>query len=282
MANNIDQVIYTENYRLNASLVEVFRFYFVIIKKYRQFIWVNFLKYFKASYQQSAFRMLWRIILPLVPVSVYIIMQVLGVLKGASDMPRSLYVVIGMTFWQLMANSINLTMNAPIKDRAMLKKINMPFILFYLSALGDVIFDYLIRVVLIWLLMIILKVDFRLAWLVLPLLGFPFILIGFTAGVFFSFFSIFFNDIKNIVDICIRYGLFASAVIFPIPDLGYYTNLLKLNPIYICIENLRHYVYFGELVDLQGAGIVISVSLLFFVFVMKKLYSLEPRMREFL
>lgn len=282
MSTELKSVTYTSDYRLKASWIKVFSYYFNSIIKYRQFIWVNFLKYFKASYQQSFLRIAWKVILPLVPVSVYVILQQFGMLRGSSDIPKVIYVVVGMTFWQLFSSSLTLAMNAPSREKAMLKKINMPFILFNISAMGDVIFDYIIRVILIWILLPNFDVTFSYTWLLLPFMLIPFILLGFGLGVFFSFFSIYFSDIKNIIEIGIRYGLFASGVIFPIPDAGLITDILKLNPIFILIDNLRHALVFSELLSTTNVLITI-LSFLFFLFItLKKQYSLEPRLREFL
>jgi len=275
-------VIYTKDYRLNASYLEVFHFYVQSLKKYHKFIRVNFQKNFKASYQQSFLRILWKIILPLVPVSVYVVLQELGLLKGNAEMPRVIYVVIGMTFWQLFSASLSSAMNAPEKEKAMLKKINIPFILFYLSALGTVIFDYLVRVVLIWALLIIFKTPFSLIWFTLPFLFIPLALLGSTLGIFISFFSVFVGDIKNIVDICLRYGLFASGVLFPLPSTGMLVQILNYNPVYIFLDNLRQLIVFSEFSSLKYFSIAFIGLLVATIVIFKKLYTLESRLREFL
>lgn len=282
MESNLKKVIYTSDYRLKASWSEAFTYFYLSIVKYRQFIWANFLKYFKASYQQSFLKISWKIILPLVPVSVYVLLQQMGLLRGSSDMPKVIYVVVGMTFWQLFSSSLTLAMNAPSKEKAMLKKINMPFILFNISAMGDVVFDYIIRVILIWILLSIFGVSFSYTWVLLPLMLIPFVLIGFSLGIFLSFFSIYFSDIKNIVEIGIRYGLFGSGVIFPVPNAGIITDVLRLNPIFILIDNLRNALVFTEFINLTHVLITLVSFFVFLLFTLKKQYILEPRLREFL
>ncbi len=282
MENIEHSVTYTKDYRLKVSYLKAYEFYLHAIIKYKQFIFVNFLKYFKASYEQSFLRITWKIILPLVPVSVYVILQEFGLLRSNSIMPSVLYVVIGMAFWQLFSSAITVTMNTPSKEKAVLKKVTIPLILFYISSLGEVFFDYLIRVVLIWVLLFYLKLEFSLTWLLLPIFCLPLALLGAVIGIFCSFFVIFFNDVRNIVDIFLKYGLFVCGVLFPLPGSGLFHTFFSYNPIYIYIENLRQLIVFSTFNDVEHflyttLGLIVAL-----IFVLKKLYSLEPRMREYL
>jgi lipopolysaccharide transport system permease protein len=273
---------YTSSYRLDAGYCEVFKFYTKSILKYKQFVWANFVKNFRASYEQSFLRIVWKVILPLVPVSVYVALQFAGVLRGTTEMPKVLYVVVGMTYWQLFSSSLVAVMNAPQRDSAMLKKMSLPFVLFYISNVGEVVFDYLIRTLLIWCLLLYLGTGFQVSWLVLPLLFIPFVLFATGVGIFLSFFSIFFGDVKNIVDIFIRYGLFVSGVIFPIPYTTGFGSILLYNPVYVLIDSLRNYLVLGSLTNFNIVLGIFALIVLLIVFVLKRLYSLEPRLREFL
>ena len=84
------------------------------------------------------------------------------------------------------------------------------------------------------------------------------------------------------MDIGVRYGLFASGVIFPIPIKEGFFGILQLNPIYILLNNLRHFLVFGNMESFAYFLSTIIFIFLFLLFVLKKLYSLESRMREFL
>ncbi len=283
MENHIrETVMYSPNYRLGATYVEVFRFYFYALKKYKQFIWINFLKHFKASYQKSFLRVLWMILMPLIPVSVYIMLQQFGLLRGASETPKVIYVVVGMTFWQLFSNSLQYSMTAAAKEKAMLKKINMPFVLFHIAAMGRVIFDYLVRIVLIWVLLLGFDVSFNINWLLLPLMLVPLMMLGFTVGMFLSLFSVYFNDVENLTNIFIRYGLFASGVIFPVPKVGLLADILNMNPIFILLDNMRSLLVFSEFTNLNYFMLTIVLSVFMLIYTLKKLYVLESRMREYL
>lgn len=273
---------YDRTYRLNASLSHVCRFYFSAVLNYRVFIWANFLKYFKATHRQSYFQLLWKILLPLIPVSVYLVMQLLGFLKSSKEMPAALFVIIGMTFWQLFSSSLSLTMNAPDKERALLKKVNLPFLLFYISSLGEVIFDYLIRLFLIWALLIYYKVPFSFNWILLPFFLIPFLLFGAGLGIFLSFFSIFYKDVKNLAELFLRYGLFASGVLFPITGEGEWVSILQMNPLLILIDNFRSLLVFSSFSNTNHLSLTSAFIVLFILYTFKKLYSLEPRLREFL
>lgn len=280
--DDLEWTKYESTYRLKTSYAEVFKFYLFSILKYRNFIWVNFLKHFKASFRQSYFSLAWKVIIPLVPVSVYVVMQFFGILKGNSQMPFALSVVVGMTFWQLFSSAVTVTMNAPDQEKAMLKKINIPFLLFYISSLGAVIFDYLIRLMLIWALLIAYQIPFTISWILLPLSMLPILFFGAAVGIFISFFSIFFHDIRILVDIVLRYGLFISGVLFPITGTGKIAFILGFNPMLILIDNLRSFLVFCQMIDVFYFSWTLVFIFSFMLFTLKKLYSLEPRLREFL
>jgi len=275
-------IYYSNHYRNNPSFREVYSYYMNAFTQYKKFMWVSFLTNFKASYRQSFFGIIWKIILPLVPVVVYVVLQLLGLLRQNSSMPSALYVVIGMTFWQLFASSILTIMSSSIKDRAVLKKNKLPFILFYISSLGETVFEYFIRLFLILVLLIYYNVDFSVSWLTLPLLCVPIILLGTGLGILLSFFNVFFSDIRNFVDILLRYGIFISGVIFPLSFGGTFTKILSWNPMYILLDNFRDFLVFGHIVNTNHLLVTFALIFVLLFFSFKKLYSLEHVLREYL
>jgi len=122
------------------------------------------------------------------------------------------------------------------------------------------------------------NIQFAWGWLLLPVLGLPFVIFGFGLGILLSFFSVFSSDVKNITTIVIRYGLFLSAVIFPLPTAGFVGAIVACNPLYHMIENTRNLLVHGFLPNPTGYSACIALAAGVFLFALKKTCAMENRL----
>ncbi len=278
VSKDSQEIVYTSGYGRNLGYVAAYSQLLRDLYHFRGLIWQYIRRDFVASYRGTALGVLWRIIMPLVPPSVYIFLHLLGVFRAGTGMPRALYVVAGISFWDLWATTISVTLNRLSSQAAMVKKAKVPLIVVYVTGIGQILFDAMVRFTLLVILLLAFGMPFHWTWLAIPLLAAPFVIFGFGLGVFLSFFAAFTKDVSNAVVIVIRYGLFASAVIFPLPMKGIVGRVILYNPMYHLIENTRHLIVFGRLVTPQSYWICLIIAFIIFVFTMKKTCSLEERL----
>ena len=272
------EVVYSNRYNLNVGFRQAYSRLFHEAYHFRTLIWQYIRRDFVASYRGTMLGFLWRVILPLVPVSVYILLYLAGVFSRGVGMPRTLYVVIGMTLWLLWTNSLSVTMNRFSAEANLLKRVKLPMIVVYLTGLGPILFDLMLHLALMVVLLLAFRIPFQWTWLLLPVLMVPIFLFGTGLGILLSFFAVFLKDLKNIVTVATRYGLFASCVIFPLPKTGKAGIVLVLNPMYHLIENTRQLVVNGRMDGWHGYLAVVVLGVLICLYAVKKIVTMEDRL----
>jgi ABC-type polysaccharide/polyol phosphate export permease len=116
-------------------------------------------------------------------------------------------------------------------------------------------------------------------WIALPVLALPCLMFGFSLGVFLSFFAVFTQDVKNVVSIVIRYGLFGSAVIFALPMQNETVSRVVLcNPMYHLVNGTRNLVVTGELTHPMRWALCVAIAFLLCLLALKKASSMEERL----
>ncbi len=223
---------------MKAVLLDLYRF--------RSFIAYSFLKNIKSSSRNNLLGWLWVIVMPLIPICLYIFLQEIGFLKSSNQMARSFYVVFGITFWEVFSDSTLKVMSAPVDNRDILKKKKIPFFPIYIAALGQPFLIFLIRLPLMYFLAFKFSALSPFALLLLPLTFLPFAGIGLALGMFLSVFYCYIRDIKNVLAIFFKYMMFLSGVIIPVPSVFQGLKFLELNFIYILIDNIRLYLFNGQ------------------------------------
>lgn len=272
------EVVYTNRHNLNVPFRQAYSRLFREAYHFRALIWQYLRRDFVASYRGTVLGFLWRIILPLVPMSVYVLLYFVGVFRRGVGMPRTLYVVIGMTFWLLWTNSLSVSMNRVSGQATLLKRVKLPMIVVYLTGLGPILFDLLLHLLLTVVLLLVFGMPFRWTWFLLPVLAMPVFICGVGLGVLLSFFAVFLKDLRNIVLVLIRYGLFASAVIFPLPTTGKAGIVLAVNPMYHLIENSRNLIVYGTMAGWRAYLVCVAVGVCICLYAVKKITTMEDRL----
>jgi len=271
-------ITYTNRYKLNLSTREAARQLVHNIRHFRTLIWQYIRRDFVASYKGTVLGVAWKFILPLVPMSVYIWLHVLGVFQGDVGMPRAIYVVVGLTFWELWAGSLQLSLNRLQAEANLIKKVRVPLIIVYLTGLGQLLFDTLVRLVLLIALLLVFSIQPSWTWLLLPVLAMPLLLLGMGLGILLSFFAVFTQDVRNIVTILVRYGMFVSAVIFPLPMDGVVGSIVLANPMYHLVNESRLILVHGSLPNPVPYTLYVTASIVICLFAFKKTCSMEERL----
>ena len=121
-------------------------------------------------------------------------------------------------------------------------------------------------------------IPFSPSWLLIPVIALPLLIFGAGIGILFSFFAVFSKDVHNVTTVLIRYGLFASAVIFPLPMDGAIGTIIGFNPMYHMVDGTRHLLVGQPLPHPLAYTVCVLAGLLVFLFAIKKTCSMEERL----
>lgn len=268
--------------RLELGFLEVMRGIKRDIFNYRLMLKQQIRREFSSAYRDSYLGLAWKLLLPVLPVSVYVLLQYYGIFHSTSEMPRVLYIVIGFTFWSFLSSVMTNTMNRLESQSTLLRKVNVPLCVVYFSGVGQILFDFLVRSVFLILVLLYYNQYLSLHLLWLPVLIIPFFMLSFGLGVLLSFFIIFVRDLRHIVTVLLTYGVYMSGVIFPAPEVTFLKKIFEWNPIYILIDDTRRIILGMQPLNIQFFWIWCVFALVLFVFSLHRSYLLEERVTEYL
>ena len=78
---------YSSKYRCNTTIPIAIKALFQQAQTYRWQIWLAIKKKIHATYQQDVFGLFWSIVMPIIPMTVYMVLAQIKVFKTVEDMP---------------------------------------------------------------------------------------------------------------------------------------------------------------------------------------------------
>lgn len=267
---------------LRDSMITAWKKTIADIKHNRWLIWTEFKKDFFANYRQAGLGSLWAIILPLIPISAYLFLGYLRVLNTRDEIPFVFYIISGMTFWQMIAGGINGGTNAIQSRKTLIAKINMPFIVVFLSSYGHVVADTLIRMIFLTIVLMIYKINPGLKVILLPFVLLPPLMFSLGAGMILGIFNCINSDVGNITNALLTYGMFVSSVIFSMPEKGSLGMVRDMNMLGHFIIAIRSMLVHGTIENMVPYMISSGVSVVVFILAVKWQHTLQFKIKNIL
>ncbi len=275
--------IYSAKYRCGTSLLTVLRESFQQITQYRWQILLAIKKRIQSTYQQDAFGLFWSILMPIIPMTVYMILAHIKVFNTVKDQPFIYYIAMGMMIWLMVASIIQNVMISIKREKGILTTTNFPILASMISQLGSVLYDTAIRIIAVVAIIIWFGIDTSFTTVMLSLLSLiPAIIFAFALGMLLSILDIVIQDTRRIVDIFLRYGLFVSSVIFPFPTDGMLGTINQFNFFNTYINATRDILYYGSLENLSLFIYTSILGLFLFMISLKLVYTMEYKIRAYL
>lgn len=274
--------IYTPDICIKDSLKIAFKETIKNLKTNRWLIWANFKKDFFSKYNQSGLGKFWAIILPIIPVSAYLFLGYVRVLNVKGGMPFPVYMIIGITFWQLLSGGIQGGMKAIKQEKNIINKINMPIIIPISSKYGNIAADTIIRMIFLSCVLFYYRMQIHWEIIFLPIILIPLLLLCFGAGIILSVLNIVTNDVENIVKIALTYGMWLSSVVFPMPTEGVLANINTINIFNHLMVGIRDFIIFGHFRFPIHYLIASAFCVIVFIISIKVQHSLQYKIKGLL
>lgn len=273
---------YAPNTRLHDSLWTILIHFFQEFRRTRWQIWVTFKRDFVSSYNQTALGFLWSIVMPLIPVTVYLLLAAIRVLATTEDMPFVIYIVVGMTIWTFLSGTITSSVNSIQLGKSILESSRYPVFAVIMSNFGQMVYELLVRSTFVVTVLLFFRVSVSWTVLLLPLVLIPLVMFSLGAGMILAVLNIILKDINNIVNLVLRYGIFLSSVIFPMTETGVLGYLNKFNPFNTFVVTVRDFIVFGQITAWELYLVTSVMSFIVFLLACKILYFMEFRIKGYL
>ncbi|WP_096896347.1 ABC transporter permease [Candidatus Scalindua japonica] len=238
----------------------------------RELAWRLFVRDISARYRQSILGIFWAFLPPLVTGLVFIILQSKRVVNlGETDIPYPVYVLVGTTLWQVFTEGLNAPLKSVIAAKPMLAKINFPREALIVSAFYDVLFNFLIKSVILVGIFVYFKVAVTWGLLLAPMAILILILLGISIGLLLTPLGTLYSDITQGLIVVTSFWFFITPVIYPPPQSFPYSLMSTLNPVSPILMGARDLLTKGVITNI-GPFLVVSLLTIITLFIAWMIY----------
>lgn len=192
----------------------------------------------RVKYKQSVMGMLWAVLMPFVIVCAGLIVRY--ALATVSRTPLALLdltsVAVKAAPWAFFVSALRLGTNSLVANVNLVTKIYLPRLIFPLAAVFSQLFDFLVAGVVVSLVLLVARAGLSVHLLWLPLLVGSLIILAAALAIIFSAASLFFRDVKYIVEVFLTFAIFFTPVFYDSALFGRWAPLLLVNPVSPLLE----------------------------------------------
>jgi ABC-type polysaccharide/polyol phosphate export permease len=212
--------------------------------RYRELLYMIAYRDIKIRYKQSIMGFLWAILMPvLIILSGVVVRYAYAVASGKplqwSDIAS---VAVKSLPWAFLVSSVKFGCNSLSGNYNLVTKVYFPKEIFPVAAVMASLFDFFVAsgALLVFLFFIRIGWSAYLLWTPVLLLGLVILSTG--IGMFVSAASLFFRDVKYIVEVFLTFGIFFTPVFYDIRMLGKSGKWLLVNPVAPIVDGLGNCV----------------------------------------
>jgi lipopolysaccharide transport system permease protein len=209
---------------MKKQLQELFR--------YRELLYALAYRDIKVRYKQSIMGILWAILMPVLIVMSGIVVRYAYALTAHTSLQTADIASVGVKSlpWAFLVSSIRFACLSLTSNRDLVTKIYFPKEIFPVAAVMASLFDFFVASGALLVLLLVIRTGWSayLLW-TLPLLMMM-VVLATGIGMVVSAASLFFRDVKFIVEVVLTFGIFFTPVFYDVRMLGDKGKWLLLNP----------------------------------------------------
>lgn len=248
----------------------------------RELTWRLFLRDFRAKYRQSALGLLWALLMPVITVGIFALMNRSGVISiPDSGVPYPVYSIIGLSIWSLFTAALSLSAVSFVNAGSMVVKINFPKISLVLSAFGQSLVDFFIRVVLIAVVCVYYGYTPKLEGILLGVVALlPLLILTLGLGCFFALLGAIFRDLSNALNLAFMALMLLSPILYPIQEDTTLAKINLWNPLNYLVNVPRDLILANQTKDITSFLIVSALCFVAGYIFWRLFYLAQPKISE--
>ncbi len=219
-----------------------------------------------AQYRQSFLGIFWAFVPPIITALGFTFASNAKIVNvGATDLPYPAYVMFSMALWQTFTEALNAPIQAVNAAKHMLAKINFPREALILAKLGEIFFNFAIKLILIVGLFLWFRMPVSWTVILAPVALIHLVILGTFIGLLLAPLGVLYNDITKGLSLIIGLWLFLTPVVYPVPREGALAAIVQLNPVTPLLVTIRELATTGVVSNPYGfwlASLIAIVGLL--------------------
>lgn len=250
--------------------------------RYRELLYMIAYRDIRIKYKQSIMGFGWALLMPLLIVLAGVIVRYGYSL--ASNTPFQLIDMMSIAVksvpWAFLIASIRFANTSLIGNTSLVTKIYFPKEIFPLAAVISNFFDFIVAGTALAVLLTIAGSGLSVTLLWIPVLVGALIMIACGISIIVSAASLFFRDVKYIVEVFLTFGIFFTPVFYDVDMFGPNGWILNFNPIAPIMEGLRDTIVLHQAPDLVWLSYSIAFGIVSMVGGYAFFKRLEPAFAE--
>jgi lipopolysaccharide transport system permease protein len=208
--------------------------------RYRELLFFLAWRDIKVRYKQTVLGLAWAVLQPVLTMIVFTLF--FGRLAGVQSdgVPYSLFTFVGLVPWTFFAYGLAQAANSVIASQALISKIYFPRILLPIATILSGVVDFLVALVVLFVLLVYYDVSIgaRALWLV-PLTLLTFVT-ALAVGFWLSALNVKYRDVRYLVPFITQLWLFATPIVYSSSLLSdRWRALYAVNPMVGVVEGFR-------------------------------------------
>ena len=178
---------------------------------------------------------------------------------GETSVPYPVFVLVGTMLWQIFTESILSPLKAINANKALLIKINVSREGLLLSGIYEVLFNVLIKILLLTIIFIAFKqpISISVIWVIPGI--FSIMICGFSLGLLLTPIGMLYTDIQRGLVVMLPFLMYLTPVIYPLPKEGIIALIMKLNPMATLLVETRNWFTSQPVLELNMFLIYTSI-----------------------
>lgn len=208
--------------------------------KYRELLYMMMYRDIKVRYKQSVIGFLWAILMPTLIVLAGVVVRFGFALTAGKHLETAEIAAVAVKSvpWAFLVSSIKFSCSSLTNNAPLVTKIYFPKEIFPLGAILASFFDLCVASAALLVLLFVLRTGWSVELLCVPVLLLILVLLATGIGMTVSAASLFFRDVKYIVDVGLTFGIFFTPVFYDLGMFGEKGEWLLLNPVAPILEGL--------------------------------------------
>jgi lipopolysaccharide transport system permease protein len=192
------------------------------------------------------------------------------------------FLLIGITFWNWFAFSVNNAAASLLSGRMLMLQVNIPKVFFPLGTILQDVFKQLFVIVLLLVFLLFGSTPVSLTWLALPVLMMIQAILVSASAILAALVVPFVPDLRLLIGTVLNLGFFASGIFFKIEDViePQHRAIMYLNPMAGLIKNYRQVLMYASWPDwnyLLQVFLGSAVLLILALFLLNRFDQIYPR-----
>ncbi|MEA5450985.1 ABC transporter permease [Leptolyngbya sp. CCNP1308] len=229
----------------------------------RELAWRLMVRDISAQYRQAFLGVAWAFIPPIAMAVGFTLAKDANVFTvGETDIPYPAFVMFNTALWQTFVDAATGPVQAVIIAKPMLARVNFPREAIILAKLGEVGFNFGIKLILIIGLFLFFRVPVSWTVILAPVALIHLVLLGTLVGILLAPIGVLYQDVSKSLNMIMGFWLFLTPVIYPVPTEGAFGVLVSLNPVTPLLVTTRELATTGVLTEAVSFWVVSGLTLL--------------------